>query len=133
MSAHPLVWDVIRQMYADQQAELLQMPGRSFLPAFYEYFLAGARDERRRSLLLNRYETGIARFAALLNTGVERGEFRPLLPPAQLARITASFQEGIMTHTLAVGPELAQTEFQINALLDYLDQLLKPGHRPAAE
>lgn len=133
LSAHSLVWEVIRQMYADQQTELLQMPGRSFLPAFYEYFLTGSRDEQRRNLLLKRYETGIARFAALLHTGVERGEFRPLLPLAQVARITASFQEGIMTHTLAVGPELAHTEYQIGALLDYLEQLLKPGHCPAAE
>lgn len=38
-----------------------------------------------------------------------------------------------MTHTLAVGPELAHTEFQINALLNYLEQLLKPGRRPAEE
>ena len=133
LSAHPGVWEVIRQMYADQQAELLRMPGGSFLPAFYEYFLGGSRDERRRSLLLKRYETGIARFVALLHSGVERGEFSPLMPLAQLARITASYQEGIMTHTLAVGPELAHTEFQINALLNYLEQLLKPGRRPAEE
>lgn len=73
LSAHPGVWEVIRQMYADQQAELLRMPGGSFLPAFYEYFLGGSRDERRRSLLLKRYETGIARFEALLHSGVERG------------------------------------------------------------
>ncbi|AIQ59901.1 TetR family transcriptional regulator [Paenibacillus borealis] len=133
LSSHSGVWEVIRQLYADQQADLLQTPGGSFLPAFYEYFLGGSRDERRRSLLLKRYETGIARFAALLHIGVERGEFSPLLPLAQLARITASYQEGIMTHTLAVGPELAHTEFQIKALLEYLEQLLNPGHRPAEE
>lgn len=133
VSEHRLVWDVIRHLYANQHAELMQSPGGSFLPAFYEYFLGGSRDGRRRQLLLDRYERGIARFAALLSTGVERGEFSPLLPLTQLARIASSYQEGIMTHTLAVGPELAQAGFQIHALLDYLEQLLKPGSGPATQ
>ncbi|ETT44371.1 TetR family transcriptional regulator [Paenibacillus sp. FSL R7-269] len=129
----PMIWKVIRQMYADQQADLMQMPGGSFLPAFYEYFLGGSRDKQRRSLLLKRYETGLSRLEALLRTGVERGEFSPVLPLDQIARITASYQEGIATHTLAVGAELAHTELQIEALLDYLKQLLNPGPRPALE
>ncbi|WP_405115226.1 TetR family transcriptional regulator [Paenibacillus sp. FSL K6-1217] len=129
----PGIWDVILQMYADQQADLMRMPGGSFMPAFYEYFLGGSRDERRRSLLLKRYEAGLTRFARLLRTGVERGEFSPEQPLAQVARIAASYQEGIATHTLAVGPELARTELQIQALLDYLKQLLNPGSRPAQE
>lgn len=129
----PTVWDTITRMYADQQTDLMRMPGGSFLPAFYEYFLGGSRDERRRDLLLKRYETGLARFEKLLHLGVERGEFRPVLPSAQIARITAAYQEGIATHTLAVGPELAHTELQIEALLDYLKQLLNPPLHPAAE
>lgn len=133
VAKHSSVWDTITRMYADQQADLMQMPGGSFMPAFYEYFLGGSRDERRRGLLLKRYETGLARFEKLLHIGEERGEFSPVLPLAQIARITASYQEGIATHTLAVGPELAHTELQIGALLDYLKQLLNPGPRPALE
>ncbi|WNS44221.1 TetR family transcriptional regulator [Paenibacillus sp. MMS20-IR301] len=133
VSGHPLIWDVIRRLTEDQQADLLRGPDGIFLSAFYEYFQGGARNERRRRLLLDRYERGITRYAALLQTGVERGEFRPLLPLAQLARIAASYSEGIMTHSLAVGPELAQTEFQMQALLEYLEHLLKPEASPASE
>ena len=133
IAKHSSVWDTITRMYADQQTDLMRMPGGSFLPAFNEYFLGGSRDERRRSLLLKRYETGLSRFESLLHLGVECGEFSPVLPPAQIARIIASYQEGIATHTLAVGPELAHTELQIEALLDYLKQLLNPGHCPAQE
>lgn len=122
----PTIWDAVIRMYADQKTDLMQMPGGSFMPAFYEYFLGGSRDERRRSLLLKRYETGLSRLEGLLRTGVERGEFSPVLPLAQVTRIAAAYQEGISTHTLAVGPELAHTELQIEALLDYLKQLLNP-------
>lgn len=124
LAKNPLIWEVILVTFAQQKAELLSSVNGNLLPAFYEYFLTGWRDDHRRNLLLSRYENGITRFAKLLQLGVDRGEFAPTLSTGDIARIIASFQEGIMTHTFAVGPEQAHTEAQLQALVNYLSQLL---------
>lgn len=121
------IWDVVKISLIQSQNDLLLYENGSLLPAFYEYFLTGWRDEQRRSRLVQRYEDGMAHFARLLQTGVDRGEFTPSLPIEHISRIAASFQEGIMTHTIAVGPELARTEIQLEALIDYLYHLLHSG------
>ena len=96
------------------------------MPAFYEYFLVGWREEPRRELLLERYEKGIAQFAELLRIGVEREEFSPVMNIMDISRLAASFQEGIMTHYIAIGPEKANTRMQYEALMLYLKNLLHP-------
>ncbi|MDQ0195341.1 TetR family transcriptional regulator [Paenibacillus wynnii] len=126
LSEKLLIWDVISTTFSQQKKELLSPESGSLTPAFYEYFLTGWRDEQRRSLLMKRYENGIARFARLLQLGVDQQEFAPILPIEDIARIIASFQEGIMTHTLAVGPEQSHTEIQLASMVNYLNQLLYP-------
>lgn len=128
LASRPSVWEVILETFAQTRSELVKTSGPSIVPSFYEYFLTGWRNEQRRSYLLKRYENGIGRFAKLLSLGIERGEFSPVIPPEEISRIAASFQEGIMSHTIAVGFELAHTELQLDALVQYLQQLVRPRH-----
>lgn len=121
------VWQAIRTLNAQELEELAERPDTNLMPVFYEYFLGGWRDEARRKLLLRRYEQGIERFAKLLQLGVDRGEFAPSMPLADISRLVASYQEGIMSHSFAVGPERARTAVQIEALTQYLQRLLMPG------
>jgi AcrR family transcriptional regulator len=121
----PSVWEVLRELFDQQHNELFSYQS-SLLPAFYEYFLTGWRDGGRRELLVKRYEDGIARFAQLLQSGMERGEFRPSMSPFDISRLAAAYQEGIITHTIAIGPERANTRLQLDALIRYLKQLLNP-------
>ncbi|GLX71047.1 TetR family transcriptional regulator [Paenibacillus glycanilyticus] len=118
------VWEVIRGNFLQLQEELCTGLGQSFYPAFYEYFLTGSRDGARKSMLLKRYEDGINRFSELLQRGIDQDEFKPQMPVRDIARIIASYQEGIVTHSVAVGTETANSQVQIQALLDYLKQLL---------
>jgi len=117
------ILDIIEGSIAQQKNELMDITN-SILPAFYEYYLAGWRDEPRRQRLVGRYENGMARFVKLLQHGVDRGEITPAMPLDLIARIISSYQEGILTHTLAVGPERANAEQQLQALSVYLRQLL---------
>ncbi|WP_052088213.1 TetR family transcriptional regulator [Paenibacillus wynnii] len=126
LAEKPLIWEVIQTTFTQQKKELLLPERGSLMPAFYEYFLTGWRKEQRRSLLLKRYENGITLFEKLLQLGVDQQEFAPIMPIGDIARIIASFQEGIMTHTFAVGSEQAHTENQLAAMTNYLNQLLSP-------
>ncbi|MBN2983744.1 MULTISPECIES: TetR family transcriptional regulator [Cohnella] len=121
------VWETVAALYSEQLEELLHSSHGGLFSAFYEYFMIGWRDETRRGTLLKRYEKGISRFANLLEAGVERGEFSPVTDIAHVARLAASFQEGIMTHSIAVGPDKADARMQFDALLRYLKSLLQPG------
>jgi len=130
------VWELISASYSMRLNEWASSSDRGLMPAFYEYFLVGWRDEARRELLRRRYEKGIVQFAGLLQTGIDRGEFNPVLGVLDISRLAASFQEGIVTHTYAVGAAKANSPMQIEALLDYLKSLLRPAtdsRRPSRE
>ncbi|SET23240.1 TetR family transcriptional regulator [Paenibacillus sp. NFR01] len=123
------IWQMIETLFARQQQELEQAEG-GLMSAFYEYFLVGWRYPDRREVLTRRYERGIERFAQILQTGVSRGEFVPAMPVQDISRLVASFQEGIVAHTHAVGATKANTALQLKSLLRYLGSLLQ---RPEEE
>lgn len=120
----PTIWQMITTMFARQHEELMQPEG-GLMSAFYEYFLVGWRHPDRREVLTHRYERGIERFAQILQTGVSRGEFVPVMPVQDISRLVASFQEGIVAHTQAVGATKANTALQLKSLLRYLEGLLQ--------
>ncbi|UPK46937.1 TetR family transcriptional regulator [Paenibacillus pabuli] len=126
MDSSSSIWEMVTTLYSEQLQELHRSPHGGLMPAFYEYFLVGWRDESRRELLLQRYEKGIAKFAELLRTGVEREEFFPVMDVMDISRLAASFQEGIMTHYITIGPEKANTSMQYEALMLYLKSMLHP-------
>ncbi|WP_145329226.1 TetR family transcriptional regulator [Paenibacillus xylanexedens] len=120
------VWKIIQDLYTQQLQDLLRFPNAGLQSAFYEYSLIGSRDEERRNLLIERYNSGVAQFATLIRIGVERGEFSPDMDVMDISRLAASYQEGIMTHSITVGTEKAKTSMQFEALLAYLKTLLHP-------
>ncbi|MGW7158865.1 TetR family transcriptional regulator [Paenibacillus taichungensis] len=126
MDSSSSIWEMVTTIYSQQLQELHRSSHGGLMPAFYEYFLVGWREEPRRELLLERYEKGIEQFAELLRIGVEREEFSPVMNIMDISRLAASFQEGIMTHYIAIGPEKANTRMQYEALMLYLKNLLHP-------
>lgn len=119
----PNIWAFI-ELGLNQVKQDLKDSTNSILPTFYEYYLTGWRDEHRRKRLVKRYENGTLRFIQLLQLGVDQGEFTPAMPLEIIGKLTASYQEGIIIHTLTVGFEMADTEKQLDALSTYLRQLL---------
>lgn len=120
------VWELVYELQFQQLQELLVSHKGDLMPAFYEYFLLGYRNEERQELLRQRYEKGIARFAAILQAGVDRGQFSPIMSVIDISRIVASFQEGIITHAITVGIETANTKIQLESFIDYVKSLLRP-------
>ncbi len=118
-------WELIQKIYATQLHDL-ETGGSGLVPAFYEYFLVGWRDTSRSELLQKRYEKGVKRFENLLQEGVRSGEFTPFMNLTDLSKLISSFQEGIVTHAITIGVKAANTQFQFEALLQYLHSLLHP-------
>ncbi|GIP40478.1 putative HTH-type transcriptional regulator YfiR [Paenibacillus sp. J31TS4] len=124
------VWKLLELWMEEGKRELASL-SETVIPAFYEFFLTGWRNERRQELLRLRYRRSIRELTALLQSGVDKGEFRPTLETGQIARIAASQIDGIHMHVLAVGAEESAAAVQIDALLAYLGTLLGVS-RPAS-
>lgn len=120
------IWETLEASFIAQKEEVVSLK-ESMSPVLYEYFLTGWRDERRQAILRQRSDIAIQGLAELLQAGVDRGEFVPTLPIPLIARISASFLEGIHTHSLAIGAEQADASAQLDALIAYMKTLLGVG------
>jgi AcrR family transcriptional regulator len=118
------IWETI-QAELDQKKKELADSENNILATYYEYFISGWRDERRRNSLVRRFDNGISGFAQLLQAGVDSGEFQPDLPVELIAKIVASTLDGITMHVLAVGWERADAIRQLDELTKYVKQLLR--------
>ncbi|WP_127499018.1 TetR family transcriptional regulator [Paenibacillus glycanilyticus] len=127
LAMNPRIWPIINNQINQLKEELCLPGNESLLPAFYEYFLTGWRDEEIRALLLQRYENGINRLSGLLQKGIDKGEFNPAKPVTDISRMISSYQEGIITLTVAVGAEMARTTVQLEEMSQYFYRLLKPS------
>ncbi|GMK46134.1 putative HTH-type transcriptional regulator YfiR [Paenibacillus glycanilyticus] len=127
LAMNPRIWPIINNQINQLKEELCLPENESLLPAFYEYFLTGWRDEEIRALLLQRYENGINRLSGLLQKGIDKGEFNPAKPVTDIARMISSYQEGIITLTVAVGAEMARTTVQLEEMSQYFYRLLNPS------
>jgi AcrR family transcriptional regulator len=120
------VWEALERMLQLQKEELSRIQS-SKVPAVYEYFVTGWRDERKRERLVLRSERSVRRLVQFLQVGVDRGEFSPALPLELIAKVMMSQFEGIMIHTLAIGPEHADTFRQLDVLITHMKSLLLPS------
>lgn len=121
------IWEVLLELYSQQLNVLQLTENGGLMAAFYEYLLMGWRDLSCQELIMHRYEKGIQRFTTILQIGVDRGEFSPVMELSDISRLAASYQEGIVTHSIAVGIETANTKMQFDSLLAYLKNLLQPN------
>jgi len=118
------VWEALEANLAQHMMELAQARN-GVAPAFFEYYTSGWRDENRRAIFERRYNSSIASVVAILNIGVERGEFAPAVPLTAIAKFMASHLDGILMHSLAGDPDQLNIPQQIDMLAAHLKQLLK--------
>lgn len=119
----PDSWTAFETLLLAQKTEMMTIED-SLAAAYYEYFLAGYRDEQRRIRLIQRYETGLGYILRILKAGVESGEFRPVMSTELIAKIVTSHIEGIMSHAMAVGAAEAEAPAQMDALIPYFKMML---------
>jgi len=117
------VWEAFEANLAQHMKELGQARN-GVAPAFFEYYTSGWRDKNRRAIFERRYASSIASVVAILNIGVERGEFKPAAPLEAIAKFMSSHLDGILMHSLAGDPEQIDIPMQIDMLAAQLKQLL---------
>ncbi|WP_068621069.1 TetR family transcriptional regulator [Paenibacillus tuaregi] len=119
----PTSWAALETLLNEQKKDMLTIEN-SLASAYYEYFLAGYRDEKRRMRLIRRYETGLDYVLRVLKAGIDKGEFKPVHPIELIAKIITSHIEGVMSHAMAVGALKAQACEQLDAMIPLFKALL---------
>lgn len=123
LAQYPTVTLAVDALFGHLQAELEDIQ-KGIIPALYEAMMSEWRKMTYVDLMNSRYEKAIERNVHLLQEGVNRGEFRPLLPVDTLARVFITINDGLMVEAIQFGPERARTAIQINAFRQTFKHLL---------
>ncbi|MCC3374705.1 TetR/AcrR family transcriptional regulator [Cohnella sp. REN36] len=123
LSAYPTVWEAIAAMFALLRKELLRIR-EGVVPVLIEAFAAEWRKDSFRDLLERRYAEGCVQLERMLQTGVDRGEFRPRIPIRTIAKMFSSIQGGIMVDTTQFGAAGTEAPEQIEGYLLSLRYLI---------
>ncbi len=70
-----------------------------------EYNFDHRDDPERRERILARYDNAITLVSEVIQKGVERGEFHPVLPITSIARFLVAAQDGWAVHAAVVGED----------------------------
>ena len=69
-------WSAVVQ-FLDGQESLVREVENGLASCMYEYFMVGRREEGRRKLIEERYQAIYGSIVALIQDGIQRGEFHP--------------------------------------------------------
>lgn len=116
-------WQAIEAFLLDQQRRVEEAT-EGLAPVLYEYFTTGWRDETRRAFMRQRYEAVHGRILALLEGGVQAGEFRPRVPVEALAHLLVSTLDGLFFETITAGGATIHLSGQFDTLRVMLSTLL---------
>lgn len=93
-------------------------------PIIFEYFLSSKRNKRTQSILNERFAIAEDCLTTLINTGIERDEFKPVFPPEEISMFLLSFIDGVEINMIHHGAEKIQLSSQINQMILYLKYVL---------
>lgn len=125
-------WGAIEAFLRSVEQDIMHVR-ESFAPAVFEYLMTGWRKAERRPYLGERYDQAIRIYTQLLQKGVERGEFDPLLPLSAIAGTLASMLDGLSLVSLYVGHEKLGLDNQIKAIIFFLKHSLQIPEREEHE
>ncbi|TVX99760.1 TetR family transcriptional regulator [Cohnella terricola] len=123
LTSFPTVWTALNALFDHLQEELLHV-GESLIPVLYEALMAGWRKLTYADLMNVRYANAVVRIAEMLQEGIRRGEFRPLVDVDTMARMFITLNDGIMVEAIQFGAEHARTKKQIDAFRQAFKHLL---------
>lgn len=123
LAQYPTVWEALAALFDHLQSELEHVT-EGMIPVLYEAMMAGWRKMTYADLMNVRYEAAVRRIVQMLQAGVERGEFRPLVPLDTISRMFLTLNDGIMVEATQFGAERARTAEQISAFKQAFGGLL---------
>lgn len=118
-------WEAFERFFGEQERRAMGAEG-GLAPCMYEYFIVGRRDERRRSLIEERHQAVYGSVFALVQDGIQRGEFHPSKPVAVFVHWLVSFLDGIFLESMITGPERIQLTLQFELLRSVCRSILIP-------
>ncbi len=121
LSRHEQVWHAINE-YIDLHKNA---PSDHFGIVTYEYFVTCWRNHERRNYLQHRYSFGINYFIQFIQTGVDRGQFKPLQPVSVIAKFMMNVLDGLLLEQSLVNLNDQEKEDQYDALRFYLRTVLQ--------
>lgn len=121
---HKSVWEAIEHNL-EEYKKALQHAEEDLGIVKIEYFMMGWRDQGRKSYISKRFGLWNEMISGLIQTGVERGEFKPLQPVDTIALFMINVLDGIHLQTLIIGHEQYEAKGQIDSLRFYLKTALQ--------
>ena len=123
---HMSVVSILREFF-EKYKSVFATIDESIYPAIYEFWISSWREPRAKDFFLKRYDKIVTLLSHLLIAGIEKGEFKPLLPVEDVVKIMMSNIDGILIHSLAFGAEKIDADHQIDSLLHRVEKLLNIG------
>lgn len=118
-------WDSFERFLREQEQRVREA-GEGLAPCMFEYFIVGRRDEKRRLFIDERHREVYNRVFAMVEDGIERGEFRPSQPVDVFVHWLVSFLDGIFLESIITGPERIELAKQFKLLESICRTILMP-------
>lgn len=116
-------WEALNRYIDEVEENLDQAPKLGMLTA--EYFISGWRNEQRKGYLQKRFARGKASMLYLFETGVKRGDFKPLQPIETIVIFLMNSCDGLFIEVQLTSKEEADAKGQLAAMRFYLEHILQ--------
>ncbi len=117
-------WKTVIRLIEAVKDQMLSI-NEGLAPAIYEYFLSVKRNEQVKPLLAERFCRAEHSLNALLEKGVQNGEFRPKLPLSEISKFLLLFMDGVAVNMIHLRGESIDINYQTAQLLLYLEYALE--------
>lgn len=123
------IWGAVRQLFAQMEREAGAVK-ESMLQAVLEYFFFNGWERASNPLMETRYDRSVEFMHRFIQTGVERGEFTPIVPTEALVKLVISVNDGILIGATQIGGGRMEVPKQLDVLLEALKHLLQVKENP---
>lgn len=120
-------WEAFERFLGEQEKRAKEAEC-GLAPCMYEYFIVGRRDEKRRSLIEERYRAVHGSVLAFVKEGIRRGEFHPSKPADAFVHWLVSCLDGIFLECIITGSERIELAMQFDLLKSVCKSLLIPSN-----
>ncbi|MCL6458791.1 MAG: TetR family transcriptional regulator [Gorillibacterium sp.] len=119
------IWLFLVSLLHESEASITEMSSE-FAVAIYEFYLTQWRLTGTVPFLEQRYDKAIAIWSSLLQIGIDRGEFQPLAPNADIARVIISLTDGLTLDCAYLGSNRIKLGAQLDVSIKMLQSILQP-------
>ncbi|MNJ59275.1 putative HTH-type transcriptional regulator YfiR [compost metagenome] len=119
------VWNTFVQFMGEQEKRVREVSA-GLAPCLYEYFIVGRREDSRRKLIEERYQSVYETIFNLIHIGVQREEFHPSQPLDTFVHWLISLLEGFYLESMINGYEKIQLAKQFQFTLTICHSILVP-------